>query len=157
MNYRPDAIREAADLVIQTQSGPEPSFDSITKDFLFESRREFMNRCVPGSLVEFASLGHAVPWLYRLTFKTHGLGRDGEAGEVRDIDRHTIALRFLPDYLRRAKQFEMLRYVAPQSPAPFHPNICPNTGAICWKSIPASRYCELSRRCMICLDGGCAN
>jgi hypothetical protein len=125
------------------QSGPQPEFDNVMKDFLRQSHDELRQRCVAGSLIEFANLGGDVPWLYRLTFRTRGLGRDGEAGEVQDVDHHTIALRFLPDYLRRARQFEMLQYVAPLSPAPFHPNICPHTGAICLEVYPGESCLQI--------------
>src|SRR5207244_1953193 len=35
--------------------------------------------------------------------------------------RHTVAVRFLPDYLRRADRWEMLTLVEPARP--FHPNL----------------------------------
>ena len=36
-------------------------------------------------------------WLWRLLFHTRGLARD-DAGSVTVVDRHVVAVRFLPDY-----------------------------------------------------------
>lgn len=129
-SYTPDALREPVDAMILVQAGDEPLFDPPLRDFLLTSHRELKERLMPTSLVEAASLGRNVPWLYRLTFSTRGLAREGD-GEVQETDRHTIALRFLPDFLRRADKFELCNYVEPRRPPPFHPNICPRTGAIC--------------------------
>jgi hypothetical protein len=142
-DYHPDNMRDPVDLAIAAQSGPEPRFDTVMNDFLLESRDELKRRCSPDSLVEVVSLGREAPWLYRLTFRTLGLGRDSETDEVYQVNRHTIALRFLPDYLRRARQFEMLQYVEPRQPAPFHPNICPNTGAICLEVYPGETALQI--------------
>jgi hypothetical protein len=113
-----------------SSGGGEPQFDPVTRDFLLQSHAELKQRCRPGSLLEFASLGQTVPWLYRLSFRTRGLART-RGGEIQTLERHVIALRFLPDYLRHADRFEMLRYLEPREPAPWHPNICPHSGAIC--------------------------
>jgi hypothetical protein len=69
-------------------------------EFLLNSRGEFVARCERGGLIEYADLGTRLPWLWRLTFRTRGLVREAD-GEVRQADHHTVALRFLPDYLRQ--------------------------------------------------------
>ncbi len=140
MSYRPDDVREPADLFLLAQAGPEPTFDAVTSDFLMESYRDLKQKATAGSLIEAASLAPTVPWLYRLSFRTRGLVRALD-GEVQPIDRHVIALRFLPDYLRRADRFEMLRYLEPGSP--YHPNVCPHTGAICVEVYPGEPLLEI--------------
>jgi hypothetical protein len=145
MQYQPDEPRGPLDLALLMAPGFEPAFDSITSDFLLQAHAEFKERCGAGSLVEAVSLGRAVPWLYRLTFATYGLGRVGDASEVQDVHRHTIALRFLPDYLRHADRFEMLRYILePGQPPPFHPNICPQTGAVCIEIFPGESLLQIA-------------
>ena len=139
-DYEPDEIREPVDLFLLSKAGPDPQFDAVTRDFLMESHRELMQRRGGGGLVDWASLGRAVPWLYRLSFTTCGLVRDDE-GRVEPVERHVIALRFLPDYLRRADRFEMLRYLEPRGP--YHPNICPRTGAICLEIYPGEPLMEI--------------
>ena len=74
--------------------------------------------------------------------ETRGLGRDGNA-PVQDVEHHTIACGCLPDFLRRANKFEMLQYIEPLHPAPFHPNICPNTGAICIEIYPGETCLQI--------------
>src|SRR5262249_35000385 len=64
--------------------------------------------------------GGRVPWLWKLTFGTRGLAR-AAGGEPRFVERHVVAVRFLPDYLRRANRFEMLALVEPDDA--FHPNL----------------------------------
>jgi len=125
--YQPDAPASVVDMMIVDGSGPEPEFDSIMQTFLQENYADLKRRCqeTPG-LLEYASLGHTHPWLYRLTFATRGLIRVGD-GEVESSNRHVVALRFLPDYIRRADRFAMLRLMEPVHA--FHPNI--NAGAIC--------------------------
>ena len=130
MTYQPDSVREPVDLLIMTNCGGEPGFDPVMKDFLLQSYAELKERCRPGSLLDFASLGQSAPWLYRFTFLTRGLART-RGGEIQAAMRHVVALRFLPDYLCHANRFEMLRYIEPMEPAPWHPNICPQSGAVC--------------------------
>jgi hypothetical protein len=142
MTYVPDLPQDETDLSIIFQSGPEPQFDACTRDFLLESHAELVRRAGSGGLVEVRSLGIGTPWLYRFTFHTRGLGRDG-LDPIQDVDRHTIALRFLPDFLLRANKFEMLQYVGPRHPAPFHPNICPLSGAICLEIYPGETCLQI--------------
>lgn len=119
------------DLTILQLSGPEPAFDDVTRSFLANSRREFLDRSPRLVLVEAADLGRTVPWLWRLTFRTRGLAR-GPDGAVRVADRHVVAVRFLPDYLRHADRFNMLRLMEPADA--FHPNLRPP--AICVQVYP---------------------
>lgn len=132
-HYQPDFPTGALDLAIVAGSGPEPDVDIIMQDFLMESYVELKRNCQRGGLLEFASLGRTKPWLYRLTFRTRGFVRQGD-GEVTTTNRHVIALRFLPDYLRYADRFAMLRLLEPDGVA-FHPNIEPR-GAICVEIYP---------------------
>jgi hypothetical protein len=111
------------DLMIVQMSGPEPVFDEVTHAFLCNSRDELLERCRRGGLVEPVSLGRDAPWLWRLIFATRGLVRDSADEEPRVFERHVVALRFLPDYLRRADRFEMLALVEPRNA--FHPNLMP--------------------------------
>lgn len=136
MEYRPDEISDPIDLMILSAAGPDLIVDPSLRDFLFQSHRELHERCKRGGLLCFKSLGRSVPWLYRLTFATRGLVRDPDTGDIREIEGHTVALRFPPDYLRVANRFEMLRMVEPARPPIFHPNICPTTGAVCVEIYP---------------------
>src|SRR5262245_10786439 len=110
------------DLALMAGAGPTPPFDPVMREFLANSRDELLRRCQGNSLLEAVNLGGEVPWLWRLTFATQGLVRDGD-GSVRQVDRHIAAVRFLPDYLRRADKIEMLRLIEPQQA--FHSNIAP--------------------------------
>ena len=128
MDYQADRPAELHDLMIQKHSGPEPQFDPVVREFLQQGYSDLKDHVLRGSLLQFASLGIRIPWLYRLTFSTRGYTRDTD-GEIRTADRHVVALRFQPNYLRRANRFEMLKLVEPSGTA-FHPNISP-MGAIC--------------------------
>lgn len=144
MTYQPDSPQHPADLMLLMESGAGPQFDSVTSDFLLQNYNEARQRIQPGSLVQLASLGRDIPWLYRATFATRGLVRAGADGEVQEVDDHNIVLRFLPDYLRRADRFEMLRYVLQaDKPAPFHANICPDSGAICLEVYPGEPLVQI--------------
>jgi len=110
------------DLRVLKMSGPEPSFDPVMRDFLVNCAEELRVRQERGGLLDYASLGHDAPWLYRLTFRTHGLART-ESSEIVPAEQHVVALRFLPDYLRRADRFEMLALLEPRGA--FHPNLMP--------------------------------
>jgi len=136
MDYRPDDIADSIDLMIATASGPEPVCDQVLRDFLLQSYQELGDRCKQGGLLQVRSLGRNLPWLFRLTFSTRGLVRHADTGDIQEIQSHTIALRFLPDYLRVANRFEMLRLIEPARPPIFHPNICPHTGAVCVEIYP---------------------
>jgi hypothetical protein len=127
------------DLRVVEMSGPEPVFDDVTTDFLHNSRDEFVGRCRRGGLVEYADLGFRAPWLWRLTFHTRGLVRD-PGGEVTPVDRHVVAVRFLPDYLSRANQFQMMALVEPRNA--FHPNLAPP--AICLQVLPGQTLLEIA-------------
>jgi hypothetical protein len=127
--------------MIATHSGPDPPFDPVLKDFLFRGYDELQERTTQASLLDIASLGRECPWLYRLTFRTRGLIRD-DAGRVQTTEHHVVALRFLPDYLRFANQFAMLRLVTPSRRA-FHPNVF--AGRICVEVYPGEpplQICE---------------
>lgn len=132
--YRPDEITDALDFEVLMGSGPEPDFDRVSTDFLLQSYADLRARTSQGSLLQFASLGLRAPWLYRLTFGTRGHVRTRE-GEVQTVERHVIILRFLPDYLRNANRFDMLRLIEPVNPPPFHPNISP-VGHVCVEVYP---------------------
>ncbi len=80
--------------------------------------------------------------MYRLEFGTRGFVRRAD-GEITTIDRHVVALRFLPDYLRNADRFAMLRLIEPGSDA-FHPNISAQ-GAICIEIYPGESLIEICR------------
>jgi hypothetical protein len=126
------------DLHIRRMAGPEPGFDPVMQDFLHNSAEELRLRLRPGCLLEAANLGESIPWLWRLTFATRGLARD-EAGRLHPIDRHTVMVRFLPDYLRRADRFEMLSLVEPAGA--FHPNL--RDGFICLEIYPGQPLVEI--------------
>jgi hypothetical protein len=108
------------DDLIRQGAGPEPAFDPVMRDFLANVADELHQRQTPASLLEAVPLGAGAMWLWRLTFATRGLARD-ESGAVMPADRHTVGLRFLPDYLRRVDRFETLLLVEPNRP--FHPNL----------------------------------
>ena len=127
------------DLRVLEMSGPEPVFDDVMSEFLLNSRGEFVARCERGGLIEYADLGTRLPWLWRLTFRTRGLVRD-EGGEVRQADRHTVALRFLPDYLRQVNQFQTLALLGPDNA--FHPNLAPP--AVCLHLYPGMPLLEIA-------------
>jgi hypothetical protein len=119
-------------------AGAEPVFDEVTHAFLCNSGDELLERCRRGGLLECASLGRNAPWLWRLTFQTRGLVRDGD-GEPRVAERHVVAVRFLPDYLRRADRFEMLALVEPRNA--FHPNLAPP--GVCVQVRPGETLVEI--------------
>jgi hypothetical protein len=137
--YEPDLPADAADMMILVQSGPEPSFDAVMQDFLMEGYLALKQQCQGAGLLSFASLGLVSPWVFRLTFQTRGLTR-GADGRIAETDRHVVALRFLPDYLRNADRFNMLRLVSPNDS--FHPNIAPS-GAICMEIYPGEPLLEI--------------
>lgn len=134
MEYRPDEITDPLDFEVLMGSGPEPVFDPVLHDFLCQGLMELRDRCAKGSLLQFASLGLREPWLYRLTFGTRGHVRTRE-GDVQTVERHVIILRFLPDYLRNANRFDMLRLIEPIDPPAFHPNIS-SVGHVCVEIYP---------------------
>jgi hypothetical protein len=129
---------ELIDQLIRQAAGPEPVFDPVLRDFLDNVADELRQRQRPGSLVEAVDLGTTVPWLWRLTFATTGLGRD-ETGAVVPVGRHSVMVRFSPDYLRRADRFEMLTLVEP--PRPFHPNL--RDRHICLEVYPGEPLVEI--------------
>jgi hypothetical protein len=131
---------EPIDLLIADRAGPEPVFDPVMQDFLGNCRQELLGQCRRGGLLECADLGRAVPWLWRLTFRTRGLVRDPGEEQPRLVARHDVAVRFLPDYLRRADRFEMLALVRPHNA--FHPNLAPP--AICVEIYPGQPLVEIA-------------
>ncbi|HWG47329.1 MAG TPA: hypothetical protein VN688_31490 [Gemmataceae bacterium] len=130
---------QVEDLKIREMAGTEPVFDDVMHDFLCNSRDQFLTRRRPEGLVEAADLGQQAPWLWRLTFRTRGLIRDA-GGEIHLADHHVIAVRFPPDYLRRANQFESLALVAPDNA--FHPNLAPPR--ICLRIYPGQPLLEIA-------------
>jgi hypothetical protein len=129
---------DPTDLIVMEMSGPEPVFDPVMRDFLGNCAEELRLKAERGGLLEYASLGRDVPWLYRLTFRTRGLVRD-PGGEVRGTDRHVVALRFLPDYLRNPNRFAMLALVEPKNA--FHPNLMPP--GVCVEVRPGESVVEI--------------
>jgi hypothetical protein len=129
---------EPIDHTILMQAGPEPVFDPVLNAFLCRSRDELFERCRLGGLLKCVSLGARTPWLWRLTFATRGLAL-GSDGAIESVERHTVGLRFLPDYLRRADRFEMLALSEPRSA--FHPNLTPP--AICVQINPGETLVEI--------------
>jgi hypothetical protein len=130
---------EAIDRRVLEMAGPEPVFDDVAREFLLNSRAEFLDRCGRGGLLEYADLGTSVPWLWRLTFGTRGLAR-AEGGEVRVVERHVVAVRFLPDYLRHVNQFQTVALVEPADA--FHPNLAPP--GICLHLYPGQPLVEIA-------------
>jgi hypothetical protein len=130
---------EPVDRRILEMSGAEPVFDDVARAFLINSRDEFHTRIGRGGLLEYANLGTSVPWLWRLTFHTRGLAR-AVGGEIRDIERHVVAVRFLPDYLRNVNQFQTLALIEPTDV--FHPNLSPP--AICLHVYPGQPLVEIA-------------
>ena len=122
---------------IRELAGAEPAFDPVAADFLGNVRDEFIDRCRGTRLLDYACLGRQVPWLWRLTFHTRGLIR--EDGVIKETAPHVVALRFLPDYLRRADRFEMLALLEPRSA--FHPNLAPP--GICVQVYPGEPLVEI--------------
>ena len=131
--YQPDQPECAVDAMIAFGSGPEPDSNPVLDGFLMESYLELKRRRASGSLLSFASFGQRRPWLYRLTFQTHGLARNAD-GDVMSIDRHVVALCFLPDYLRTVDRYAMLCLVEPVQGI-FHPNVSAQ-GRICVEIYP---------------------
>jgi hypothetical protein len=130
---------EPLDQLIRERLGPEPVFDAVMSDFLANSGAEFRERCARGGLVDHADLGTTLPWLWRLTFRTRGLVRDA-AGNLGETERHTVAVRFLPDYLRHVNQFQTLFLIEPKEA--FHPNLSPP--GICLHLYPGMPLVEIA-------------
>lgn len=127
------------DQIILAMSGVEPVFDEVTHAFLCNSRDELLERLASrGGLLEAKCLGRDAPWLWKLIFHTRGLVRDGDE-EPLTVERHVVACRFLPDYLRRAERFEMLALVEPRNA--FHPNLAPP--GICVQVRPGETLLEI--------------
>jgi hypothetical protein len=123
---------------IRAMAGPEPFFDPVMSDFLCNSRDELLERCRTPGLLEAVNLGQTAPWLWRLNFATRGLVRD-EGGSIRPVERHVVAVRFLPDYLRRVNRFEMLALVEPRNA--FHPNL--RDAHVCLEVYPGEPLLEI--------------
>jgi hypothetical protein len=129
---------DVLDLKIKAMAGAEPAFDPVMADFLGNIRDELRQRLRPGALVEAVDLGERLPWLWRLTFSTRGLVREAD-GRLHPGERHVVAVRFLPDYLRKVNRFEMLALVEPANA--FHPNL--NDGHICLEVYPGEPLVEI--------------
>jgi hypothetical protein len=130
---------EPVDRRILDMAGPEPAFDEVMRDFLLNSRAEFLERRRRGGLLEHADLGRDAPWLWRLTFRTRGLVR-GADGAVREGGPFVVAVRFLPDYLRHVNQFHTLALVEPGDA--FHPNLAPP--GVCLHVYPGQPLAEIA-------------
>ena len=143
-NYQCDQPADGLDAMVLAGSGAEPKFDSVMRTLLLENYHELKRRVRPedgqqnNSLLQFASLGQTVPWLFRLSFSTLGHVQT-QTGDIEIIDRHVVALRFLPDYLRKADRFAMMSLIEPANI--FHPNI--NGGAICVQIHPGQPLVEI--------------
>ncbi len=118
-------------------AGPEPVFDPVLTDFLVNCRDELRERCRTPGLVEATDLGTSAPWLWRLDFRTRGLVK--EDGQVRPVERHVVAVRFLPDYLRTVNRFQMMALVEPRTA--FHPNL--RDGHVCLEVYPGEPLVEI--------------
>src|SRR5262245_2901480 len=127
------------DLRVLEMSCPEPVFDEVMTEFLHNSRDEFLERCQRGGLIEYGNIGMRVPWLWRLTFLSRGLMRD-ETGDIHGVERHVVAVRFLPDYLRQVNQFQSIALLEPETA--FHPNLAPP--AICLHLYPGMPLVEIA-------------
>ncbi|MBL8829235.1 MAG: hypothetical protein JNM18_19790 [Planctomycetaceae bacterium] len=128
--------------LVAAQSGPESHYDGPSTAFLLEQQKQLLEQEQrEHRLVRTISLGR-VPWLYVAELRTRSLGRT-TSGEIVDVDRHVLAIRYLPDFLRRVNRWETLKYVAPLDPAPFHPNICPETGAVCLEVYPGQMITQV--------------
>lgn len=142
MTYQPDPIRHLLDPAVISASGPEPSFGPEMRSFLLAEHRELRERLFGSQVVEWASFGPTVPWVYRFIFRTRSLTKS-QTGEIGPREEHLIAFRLMPDYLRKPNRFESLLYVGPTEPAPFHPNIDPLRGAICLELYPGEPVVEV--------------
>ena len=125
------------DLRIRLLAGDRPEFDPVMRDFLDNVAGELRDRLRPGCLVQATPLDE-VPWLWRLDFATRGLALD-DAGKIRPCEHHVVAVRFLPDYLRRADRFEVLRLIEPVRS--FHPNL--RDGFVCLEVYPGEPLVEI--------------
>lgn len=133
--------RQSFDVLLS--AGQEPVFDNITRDFLTQTGSDLRKQCERGGLLTAESFGQQAPWLWTLKFATRGLVRDAN-GEVRLVEQHVVAVRFLADYLRRVNRFEMLALVEPQQPPAFHPNISADGSAICVEVFPGEPLTEIA-------------
>ncbi len=125
------------DLRVRLAAGDRPEFDPVMRDFLDNIAAELRERLRPGSLLTARPLDE-VPWLWRLDFATRGLALD-EAGQPRPCEQHVVAVRFLPDYLRRADRFQVLSLIEPARP--FHPNL--RDGFVCLEVYPGEPLVEI--------------
>jgi hypothetical protein len=125
------------DLKIRLMAGQRPEFDPVMRAFLDNVAAELHQRLRPGSLLQARPLDE-VPWLWRLDFATRGLAVDG-MGLLSPCECHVVAVRFLPDYLRRADRFEVLTLIEPARP--FHPNL--RDGAVCLEVYPGEPLVEI--------------
>lgn len=145
MNVSPGLL-QALDFEIRMASGPKPRFDSVLDSFLRQAWSDLTASCAqPGSLLSATCLGDDPPWLFRLEYRTRGYVRASIDVPVEATEWHVFALRFLPDYLRRANRFEMLHLVQPHNPPPWHPNLCSITGAVCVEIYPGESLVEICR------------
>lgn len=133
-SYQPDSPDDHLDFQLLTQAAFEPQFDAVVSGYLHEGHAELMRLCGDDSLVRVRSFGLETPWIYRLDFRTRGLAK-GADGRIVSAERHSIVLQFTPDCLLHPDPYQMLQYMAPKDPAPYHPNISPINGAICLKIV----------------------
>jgi hypothetical protein len=130
-------MMDLIDLQIRLWAGETPAFDPVMRGFLDNIAVELRDRLRPTSLVQARPLAD-VPWLWRLDISTRGLALD-EAGQLHPCEHHVVAVRFLPDYLRRADRFEVLRLIEPARA--FHPNL--RDGFVCLEVYPGEPLVEI--------------
>src|SRR5215207_3285784 len=132
-------MNELLDLRVRQMAGPEPVFDEIMAEFLDNSRAEFLGRVDGTGMLEFADLGERTPWLWRLTFHTRGRVKHDD-GSIGLCERHDVAVRFLPDYLRNVDRFATLALLEPRNA--FHPNLSPP--GVCLEVYPGETLLEIA-------------
>ncbi len=124
-------------------AGEEPQFDSIMSGFVKQTGNELQQQCQRGGLLRAEAFGRNAPWLWTLRFATRGLVREAD-GEVHVVEQHVVAVRFLPDYLRRVNRFETVAMIEPRQPTAFHPNVSPDGAAVCVEIFPGESLTEIA-------------
>ena len=133
--------RRPFDALLQHLAVREPTFDPVLRDFLRAGEHDLQAKSAVSPLIHYRCFGKSCPWLYCLTLHTRGLVRDPGRGP-QPAERFVVALRFLPDHLRRADSAEMLRLLEPLSA--FHPAILPGVGGLCLQVHPGATPAEIA-------------
>lgn len=148
MDYQPDPITDELDAQIAFLSGAEPQFSRPMSAFLRRGRRDLLERTRSDSLLQAKSFGLHEPWVWRLDFRTRGLVCAPGDTMPTPCEQHVVALRILPDHLRRADRFELLRLLHPTAPPLFHPNVSDGSrtppGLICLQIHPGATPLEIA-------------